>query len=110
MGYKLAWTATLGAMLDYGPRLQVKARCEPCDTWAAVDVIDWARQYGADFTFWDWIEPCPGCGRALTFLCSPSPSTPMLPMWTDIGRAVAFGHDERRPARNEKPLAVSSEG
>ena len=90
MGYRLAFTDTIGAMLEYGPDLRIKAHCGSCDTWPAVDLIAWAQDYGADFTFWDWIEPCTTCGRALTFLCSPGPTTPMLPMWTDAGRTEAF--------------------
>lgn len=90
MGYRLAWTDTIGAMLDYGPDLQLKARCGHCDTWPSVDLMEWAQAYGADFTFWDWIEPCERCGRPLTFLCSPGPTTPLLPMWTEAGKEAAF--------------------
>lgn len=96
MGYKLAWTENIGAMLEYGPALQLKARCAPCDTWPRVDLTEWAQAYGPDFSFWDWIEPCDRCGRALTFLSSPGPTTPLLPMWTDSGRAAAFAYDEQR--------------
>ncbi|RZJ01801.1 MAG: hypothetical protein EON90_01990 [Brevundimonas sp.] len=90
MGYRLTWTETLGAMLEFGPNLQLKARCGSCDTWPTVDLLEWARAYGAEFSFWDWIEPCDRCGRALTFLCSPGPGTPMLPMWTEAGRLEAL--------------------
>lgn len=95
MGYRLGWTETIGDMLAFGPNLQLKARCGHCGTWPAVDLTEWAQAYGADFTFWDWIEPCDRCGCALTFLCSPGPTTPMLPMWTEAGARRAIQHDDR---------------
>lgn len=95
MGYRLRFTETIGDMLDYGPALQLRARCGSCDTWPSVNLLEWAAQYGPDFTFWDWIEPCEACGRPLTFLSSPGPNTPLLPMWTDAGREKAFAINDR---------------
>lgn len=95
MGYRLRFTETIGDMLDYGPALQLRARCGHCNTWHEVNLIEWAAAYGAEFSFWDWIEPCGTCGRPLTFLSSPGSTTPLLPMWTEEGRELAFAINDR---------------
>lgn len=91
MGYDLIWTRTLAGMADFGPLLQLKKHCGRCDTWARIDLNEYAAAYGWEFSFWDWEEFCEGCGEELTFLSSPGPGTPLLPMKTDaaVARSLA---------------------
>jgi hypothetical protein len=80
----LAWQSTLGAMKEYGARVQLAGCACPA---RPVDLDPLIEKLGPKAELWDMRVPCPSCGESCFYMASPAPGTPFGPLL----RAQVFG-------------------
>ncbi|MFN3930825.1 MAG: hypothetical protein ACK4JY_03665 [Brevundimonas sp.] len=93
---KLDWYATIGGMVVAQQRgATFKWMCQGCARAEPLDLADYHRTAGPNYSLWNEISVCP-CGAPRTLYGSSGSGTPFMPLkdeWLWLLAEVGYGRD-----------------